>query len=131
MREIKFRVWDDGKMRHFGWGCAEFYKMHMYGFEAVDDLIWMQYTGLKDKAGVEIYEGDLVKMWGGDESEEVCEVKHGEYSTNGFEYNGYWGFYLKGKFHEDCLFVHDEPEVVGNIYESKVEESEVSGPIYV
>jgi hypothetical protein len=58
MREIKFRRWDD-----------ELKKMFYCGFtipadgEVPDHL--MQYTGLKDKNGKEIYEDDIVKAFSG------------------------------------------------------------------
>lgn len=66
MREIKFRAWDDRKscwiedflISQYGGICVngDDSFVSMYGYEPK----LMQYTGLKDKNGVEIYEGDIL-----------------------------------------------------------------------
>lgn len=63
MREIKFRVWDSERKRILPIQRHSFKtgKSMPYGWnvEYVFDEL-MQYTGLKDKNGTEIYEGDIV-----------------------------------------------------------------------
>lgn len=70
MREIKFRAWDKKKNDWFddeGYLYIELNGNINFGWngEVMDDyadrIILMQYTGLKDKKGVEIYEGDILK----------------------------------------------------------------------
>ncbi len=112
MREIKFRAWDkiDGVL--WQWLALE-----QSGFKIINDPshIIMQYTGLKDKNGKEIYEGDLLQL--------ITFEGDGEILAYPVEYeDGCFGIRTNGeylaelKYYIDMSFV--EAEIIGNIYEN-------------
>ncbi len=122
-REIKFRAWiqadpydesDSPKMEM----C---YNLAFEDYEPVNDLLGavehlMQYTGLKDRHGTEIYEGDIVR-W-----------KMANYESETFFYDKSSVIFNNGSFDLDDLFVANlrvmpsDYEVIGNIYEGALSE---------
>lgn len=114
MREIKFRAWNEVEEKMLNWN--EFLDTNMKNtFIAPEStgLILMQYTGLKDKNGKEIYEGDIVKIKN-ENLEIICEIIYLDtaFRTKKFVYGSYY----------DCLYywyANDfEIEVIGNIYDN-------------
>ncbi|MGK8427376.1 YopX family protein [Bacillus cereus] len=108
MREIKFRAWDK-EFKQFS-DMALNYKIADINYYT--DYEWMQYTGLKDKNGKEIYEGDIL-----DDPEE--KPLYVEFSTkfaafcfvDKFDPCGPTFYTTKDLHYEDL-------KVIGNIYEN-------------
>lgn len=126
MREVKFRVWDGQKMAtpeaigEYGWYLTgrDFENGRNNPFDTL-----MQYTGLKDKNGKEIYEGDIVKCEGCEHVETVPAGDDGYrdiyadvigqviFAEAEYQFTGHSAGPLP-------LHAYEEFEVIGNIYET-------------
>ena len=73
------------------------------------EIAVMQSTGLRDKNGELIFEGDLLSSYSG-----CHEVKFGECMVNSCEYSVY-GYYVDNE-DKEILHADSEAEVVGNIH---------------
>lgn len=113
-REIKFRIWDK-RFKTFYYPCFNMYWLqtdssgnlfYETGVDTKNNYIVQQYTGLKDKFGNEIYEGDLIQYnrqssydginfqvkwsearWGWVLVSENGDFLANEYTPNGDRYN--------------------------------------------
>lgn len=65
MRDIKFRVWNDIDKKMVDWSTLKLLPTLIVSsaYNKQKHYKLMQYTGLKDKSGIEIYEGDIVKAF--------------------------------------------------------------------
>ncbi len=125
MRIIKFRVWDILEKKFcpaISSGlCLSDFTNTIHG-ELIacapsepDEYITQQFTGLKDKTGREIYEGDIVKFKWINPAEELEETQ-GEVFWDEqmamFSFDRSFNFAMN-----DSCFLQETLEVMGNIFE--------------
>ena len=123
MREIKFRVWDtenkemlrvqelDFEDTFYG-GRLSIRTEQYNDYFDIEDMILMQYTGLHDKNGKEIYEGDIIQY--GDIHKGIVEYseKYAQFILKETD-NISDEYEALGEFN---IIVF---EVIGNIYDNK------------
>jgi uncharacterized phage protein (TIGR01671 family) len=121
MRKIKFRAWDKEAKQMLSVRDIDFCgeEISTYGTQGdwigFDYVELMQYTGLKDKNGKEIYEGDVFIGSYGLKivTPTVVKFGHGAFIVDSNNPDGY--LYLADII-ESLAW---EVEVIGNIYESE------------
>ncbi len=118
MREIKFRVWHKIWKRMYEMDCTHYIDAPEYG----DPIAWgnpdfefMQFTGLKDKNGKDIYEGDILRQWG--ELWEVTGLDRGSFGIDVHKELKNGGTVIDSHYVISAV-LPKACEVIGNIYEN-------------
>lgn len=124
MIALQYKLWDkknkrwydednvllerDGALMEYHYDCFE----NLYVIDRTNDFIVVPYTGLKDKRGKKIHEGDIVKT---DLGNGVVIFDSGAFLVRNLDDDEYYGFDDFFSLYEGgCYLV----EVIGNVFEN-------------
>lgn len=140
MKEIKFRgkTYDGKWIYGYCYKVQSFFNLQFNWFirndYQTDNMIVPetlgQFTGLRDKNNVEIYEGDICKGNKYSDENELFVIKYGKYKTNDWKEKyisntyqfGWYAEYLKTK-EQVHLVSPNGVEIIGNIFDKKEEKA--------
>ena len=108
MRDLKFRVYDSISKTMHNW---EYIKHMSLTFFDLEHYTLEQFTGLKDKNGVDIYEGDIVEVKG--------TKRHSYYITDVLFKGQSFTLRVNKTYLNDDSCLKTGVYVIGNIHENK------------
>jgi uncharacterized phage protein (TIGR01671 family) len=128
MRQIKFRVWDKKNKAWVGADCGGVMNLRHSlesncflfdndSFDIPKDIEVSEFTGLTDKNGKEIYEGDVLKAFMTALEDKEAGISSGYYDLGevAFHPNAAQFVIRKG---DKCASIGNDVEIIGNIYQN-------------
>jgi len=119
-REIKFRAWDtehDQMLDDDEVMSTSKYLNYVFVDAKEHGLIYMQYTGLHDKNGKEIYEGDIINLPDYQFNPVQASFMQGVFGVTGAD-SGHYPLRAFSKTGSSSIEIESPMEVIGNIYEN-------------